>query len=324
VEKLYPSFRKIVVFWATILIFIKIVSFVLIVLPVLVNVAFITLLERKVLRLSQYRLGPNKVRVLGILQPIADAVKLFRNQILTPFSRNLSLFFISPILRVFLIILLWALAPVRTNYQVYLYTRILILVIMSFGVYPLLLAGWASNRKYALLGGLRGVSQTISYEIGLALILLIFLVYFQNYSIDQLIFNSQFSCILVVCPVITVFWLISCLAETNRTPFDFSEGESELVSGFNIEYGSGRFAIIFIAEYARIFFLRILRSVIILRPSPKRILAIFFTIFLVFFWIWARATLPRFRYDLLIGLAWKRILPVTLGILEMTVLLIYF
>merc|ERR1712228_383455 len=141
-----------------ILIFIKIVSFVLIVLPVLVNVAFITLLERKVLRLSQYRLGPNKVRVLGILQPIADAVKLFRNQILTPFSRNLSLFFISPILRVFLIILLWALAPVRTNYQVYLYTRILI-----------------------------------------------FLVYFQNYSIDQLIFNSQFSCILVVCPVITVF-----------------------------------------------------------------------------------------------------------------------
>merc|ERR1712193_304917 len=102
-------------------------------------------------------------------------------------------------LRVFLIILLWALAPVRTNYQVYLYTRILILVIMSFGVYPLLLAGWASNRKYALLGGLRGVSQTISYEIGLALILL---VYFQNYSVDQLIFNSQFSCILVVCPVI--------------------------------------------------------------------------------------------------------------------------
>lgn len=302
----------------------KIVSFILIILPVLINVAFITLLERKVLRLSQYRLGPNKVRLIGILQPIADAVKLFRNQIIVTFSRNLSLFFISPLLRVFFVTLLWALAPLITNYHVYLYTRILILVIIRFGVYPLLLAGWASNRKYALLGGLRGVSQTISYEIRLALILLIFLVYFQNYSIDQLISNSQFCCIAVIYPVVALFWLISCLAETNRTPFDFSEGESELVSGFNIEYGSGGFAIIFIAEYARIFFLRILSSTIILRPSPKNTLAIFFTIFLVFFWIWARATLPRFRYDLLIRLAWKSILPITLGFLEIRILLIYF
>ena len=315
---------KFFILYPYILIFIKIVSFVLIILPVLINVAFITLLERKVLRLSQFRLGPNKVRIIGILQPIADAVKLFRNQIIVTFSRNLSLFFISPILSVFFITLLWALAPLRTHYHVYLYTRILILVIISFGVYPLLLAGWASNRKYALLGGLRGVSQTISYEIRLALILLIFLIYFQNYSIDQLISNSQFSCIVIICPVVTLFWLISCLAETNRTPFDFSEGESELVSGFNIEYGSGGFAIIFIAEYARIFFLRILRSMVILRPNPKNILAIFFTIFLVFFWIWARATLPRFRYDLLISLAWKRILPITLGFLEISILLIYF
>lgn len=119
----------------------KIVSFILIILPVLINVAFITLLERKVLRLSQYRLGPNKVRLIGILQPIADAVKLFRNQIIVTFSRNLSLFFISPLLRVFFVTLLWALAPLITNYHVYLYTRILILVIIRFGVYPLLLAG---------------------------------------------------------------------------------------------------------------------------------------------------------------------------------------
>merc|ERR1712048_1292321 len=162
------------------------------------------------------------------------------------------------------------------------YTRILILVIISFGVYPLLLAGWASNRKYALLGGLRGVSQTISYEIRLALILLIFLIYFQNYSIDQLISNSQFSCIVIVCPVVTLFWLISCLAETNRTPFDFSEGESELVSGFNIEYGSGLFALIFIAEYGRIFFLSIISASILMRLMSRSIMTHTIIITLVF------------------------------------------
>merc|ERR1711997_91453 len=123
----------------------------------------------------------------------------------------------------------------------------------------------------------------ISYEISLALILLIFLIYYLTYNMEGLTYKALRVSVLVLTPFIGLFWLISCLAETNRTPFDFSEGESELVSGFNIEYGSGRFAIIFIAEYARIFFLRILRSVIILRPNPKRILAIFFTIFLVFF-----------------------------------------
>merc|ERR1711992_134837 len=140
--------------------------------------------------------------------------------------------------------------------------------------------GWSSNRKYALIGGLRGVAQTISYEISLALILLIFLIYYLTYNMEVLTYKALRVSVLVLTPFIGLFWLISCLAETNRTPFDFSEGESELVSGFNIEYGSGGFAIIFIAEYARIFFLRILRSMVILRPNPKNILAIFFSIFL--------------------------------------------
>ena len=146
--------------------------------------------------------------------------------------------------------------PLLNGFHVFSFSIILFLVVIRFGVYPLLLAGWSSNRKYALLGGLRGVAQTISYEIRLALILLIFLIYNCTYSIEVFITHSIYISFVILSPIILIFWVISCLAETNRTPFDFSEGESELVSGFNIEYGSGGFALIFIAEYARIFFLR--------------------------------------------------------------------
>ena len=197
------------------------------------------------------------------------------------------------------------------------------MVIIRFGVYPLLLRGWASNRKYALLGGLRGVAQTISYEIRLALILLIFLIYFNNYNLEYIVFKSLKISIIILCPLLIIFWVVSCLAETNRTPFDFSEGESELVSGFNVEYGSGGFALIFIAEYARIFFLRRLTRFLRFGWSPLNVLSQILTIRLVFFWVWARATLPRFRYDLLIRLAWKRVLPLTLGFLEFSLVIIF-
>lgn len=210
-----------------------------------------------------------------------------------------------------------------TGFHIFKFSIILFLIIIRFGVYPLLLAGWSSNRKYALLGGLRGVAQTISYEIRLALILLIFLIYFKNYNLEVLILNSLKISLIVLAPIMILFWVISCLAETNRTPFDFSEGESELVSGFNIEFGSGGFALIFIAEYARIFFLRRLTSFIRFGVFPLRFLSPLFTIGFVFFWIWARATLPRFRYDLLISLAWKRILPISLGWLEFSLIIIY-
>merc|ERR1712020_415936 len=165
------------------------------------------------------------------------------------------------------------------------------------------MGGWSSNRKYALLGGLRGVSQTISYEIRLALIVLIFLVYLNRYSLDLIILNSYYVSLFILSPVVTLLWVVSCLAETNRTPFDFSEGESELVSGFNVEYGSGGFALIFIAEYAIIFFLSALTAFLGTGSIPSRLIRHFFISIIVFLWVWARATLPRFRYDLLIRLA---------------------
>ena len=241
----------------------------------------------------------------------------------SPFRRNYLIFFLSPIIRVFFILFLWVLIPTITGFHLFIFSIILFLIIIRFGVYPLLLAGWSSNRKYALLGGLRGVAQTISYEISLALILLIFLIYFNNYNLEYIVFKSLKISLIILSPFLIIFWVVSCLAETNRTPFDFSEGESELVSGFNIEYGSGGFALIFIAEYARILFLRSLTRFLRFWWPPINILSQIFSVGLVFFWVWARATLPRFRYDLLIRLAWKSILPLTLGLLEFSLIIIY-
>lgn len=281
--------------------------------------AFITLLERKILGYSQYRLGPNKVSAVGILQPISDAMKLFSNQNDGPFSRNYLLYLVSPIIRVLLILWLWSTSLTQSSYHEFNYSTLVILIILRFGVYPLLISGWSSNSKYALLGGLRGVAQTISYEISMALILFLFLIYINRYSVESVIFYSKYVSLLTVLPFIRLFWVISCLAETNRTPFDFSEGESELVSGFNIEYGSGGFAILFIAEYARIFFLRSLRRFFLWGIHPKIVLSQLLAVGLIFFWVWARSTLPRFRYDLLMGLAWKKILPLTLIFLEISI-----
>ena len=185
-----------------ILLTIKLINYFLIIIPVLLNVAFITLLERKVLGYRQYRVGPAKVRVAGILQPIADAIKLFSNQLERPYSRNYMLFFLSPVVRVFLVLILWSSIPVITGYHNFTYSIIIIVIVIRFGVYPLLIAGWASNRKYALLGGLRGVSQTISYEIRLALIALTFLVYLNRYSIEGMLLNSSYISIIFLAPMI--------------------------------------------------------------------------------------------------------------------------
>lgn len=160
---------------------------------------------------------------------------------------------------------------------------VIVLMILRFGVYPLLLAGWSSNRKYALLGGLRGVSQTISYEIRIALILLVFLAYLGGYSLERIVESSCYVSLLILAPFFIIFWVVSCLAETNRTPFDFSEGESELVSGFNVEYGSGGFALIFIAEYARIYFLRALTIYLGTGWASLHLFSQILTIGLIFF-----------------------------------------
>lgn len=292
-------------------IFLKIIwilrSAVAIILPVLIRVAFVTLLERKILGFSQYRKGPNKVSIVGFLQPIADAIKLFVKEVTYLKEGNNVLFFFSPALAFFLILWIMLNLPVGVNIR-NPQGLITILAVISLNIYPLFLRGWSSNSKYSLLGRIRGVAQTISYEIALALLLFGLILSHQvqlsislstNYSSMSILFFSPLILLLFVC----------CIAETNRTPFDFSEGERELVSGFNTEYRGGPFALIFIAEYGIIVFFSIFLSFLFvpLSFSSRRYCLVYFI--LLFLWIWLRTTFPRYRYDKLLNLAWKRILP---------------
>jgi len=192
------------------------------------------------------------------------------------------------------------------------HSTMFIYIILSLNVYPVLISGWASNRKYALVGSLRAVAQTVSYEVRLALILIFFFslrISLTLYSSNTI--NRIWVKIIVFVPLIGI-WLISCVAETNRTPFDFAEGESELVSGFNIEYGRLGFALIFIAEYARIIFIRCIFVILFLSNRSLSFAIYTFTVILVRVWIWLRSTFPRYRYDKLIDLAWKTYLPLSL------------
>lgn len=275
---------------------------------VLVNIAFITLIERKIFGYSQRRLGPNKPSFIGLLQPIRDAVKLFIKNFIFPGKRHNFIFWVSPIVRLMLVLWVWLIVPYEFDGFFFIFSIILLLIIMRLNVYPLLLRGWGSSNKYSMTGSLRGVAQTISYEIRLALLVLVILVYLRSLSLDSLVRIKTYFSLALTAPFLLRLWFLSRLAETNRTPFDFAEGERELVSGFNTEYGARGFAIIFIAEYGRIYFLRIVTRLIFCERSRFFILSVI-TTRIVFVWVWVRTTFPRYRYDLLINLAWKSVLP---------------
>ena len=280
--------------------------------PILVNVAFITLLERKILGYSQLRKGPNKVSIIGIAQPFNDAIKLFTKEIVYPKLSNIFQYLISPFCGLIIVLITCILIPFKEIILPLRITIIFIYIIIRMNIYPVLISGWASNRKYALIGALRAVAQTVSYEVCLALILLFYLALTGRISLLIIILsNSVWNKIIILIPMAGI-WLVSCLAETNRTPFDFAEGESELVSGFNIEYGRLGFALIFIAEYARIFLIGLIFSFIFVTSRCLNLWTYFFSTLLVRFWVWVRTTFPRYRYDKLIRLAWKIYLPLTL------------
>jgi len=292
---------------------------------VLVRVAFIVLLERKVLGYIQVRKGPNKVGYIGIFQSFRDAVKLLVKEQITPSYANIILFYLSPIISLFLMLLLWSVIPLNLSSVLYNLGGLFFFCCTRFGVYRLIGRGWSSNSNYAIIGAIRGVAQTISYEVRIALIFLriIFLVgglSFRYFSINQetlwffLLFFPLFIC-----------WFVSSLAETNRTPFDFAEGESELVSGFNIEYGRGGFVLLFLSEYGSIIFISYLLVLLFFGGLDNSLLLFNIKgIVFSFIFIWVRGTLPRYRYDKLMYLAWKIYLPVSLNFIFLYMLLKFY
>nr|YP_010947024.1 NADH dehydrogenase subunit 1 [Eucorydia linglong]WGO57820.1 NADH dehydrogenase subunit 1 [Eucorydia linglong] len=291
------------------------VIFLILIIFVMVGVAFLTLLERKVLGYIHFRKGPNKVGYLGIFQPFSDAVKLFTKEQNFPLISNYISYYFSPVFSLFLSLLIWLIIPYVGGFINFDLGLLFFLCCTSMGVYTVMIAGWSSNSNYSLLGGLRAVAQTISYEVSLALILLSFVFLVNGYNLFFFVIYQNVLWNIFMFLPLAYIWFTSCLAETNRTPFDFAEGESELVSGFNVEYSSGGFALIFLAEYASILFMSVLFSLIFLGANLDSFFFYVKLTFISFLFVWVRGTLPRFRYDSLMYLAWKSFLPISLNFL---------
>nr|QHI39368.1 NADH dehydrogenase subunit 1 [Dicrostonyx torquatus]QHI39576.1 NADH dehydrogenase subunit 1 [Dicrostonyx torquatus]QHI39654.1 NADH dehydrogenase subunit 1 [Dicrostonyx torquatus]QHI39680.1 NADH dehydrogenase subunit 1 [Dicrostonyx torquatus]QHI39693.1 NADH dehydrogenase subunit 1 [Dicrostonyx torquatus] len=289
--------------------------------PVLIAMAFLTLVERKILGYMQLRKGPNIVGPYGVLQPFADAMKLFIKEPLRPLATSTTLFIFAPTLSLTLALSLWIPLPmphplINLNLGI-----LFILATSSLSVYSILWSGWASNSKYSMFGALRAVAQTISYEVTMAIILLSVLLMNGSFSIQALIYTQESIWLLIPSWPLAMMWFISTLAETNRAPFDLTEGESELVSGFNVEYAAGPFALFFMAEYMNIILMNALTTIVFMGPfhnpnNPELYSTSFMikTLILTTLFLWIRASYPRFRYDQLMHLLWKNFLPLTLAL----------
>jgi NADH-quinone oxidoreductase subunit H len=299
----------------------QIYLFLVVIIPVLIGVAYFTLAERKIIAAIQRRLGPNVIGYWGLFQPLADGLKLVIKQTIVPNKAQRLLFLFAPVYTFALALSAWTVIPYNISDVVANIDLgvIYLLAISTLSVYGLIIAGWSSNSKYAFLGSLRAAAQIISYDVSLGLILLCLLIFTGSCNLSEIVlFQENLWFIIPFWPLALIFF-VSSLAETNRSPFDLTEAEAELVSGYNVEYSAVGFALFFLAEYSNILLISIYISILFLGGwmAPFSFLSFIpgcfwlglKTAFIGFLFIWVRATLPRYRYDHLIFLGWKCFLP---------------
>lgn len=290
----------------------NLIRLLIVVIIVLIGVAFLTLLERKILGYVQLRKGPNKVGLGGILQPFRDAIKLFNKEFFFIIKSNNYLYYLCPVLLFLFILCNWIMSGFITNIYFINYSLLIIIIILTVRRYIFLLMGWSSNSLYSLIGTMRVIAQVLSYEVRFIIIILILIILRERYSfIDFMKWQIYIWYLVILLPLFLVYF-IRILAELNRTPIDFIEGESELVSGFNIEYFRGGFALIFIAEYGIIIFFRYLSLSLFTDLIYSFSIYIYLNI-IISLVIFMRGLLPRMRYDELMNLCWKIFLPFILN-----------
>jgi len=300
--------------------------------PVLISVAYLTLAERKVMAAMQARKGPNVVGPFGLMQPFADALKMLMKETIVPTGANRILFIVAPLLTMTLAMIAWAVIPVNDGWAIAnINVGILYLfAISSLGVYGIVIAGWASNSKYAFLGAMRSAAQMVSYEVSMGFVIVTVLLCAGSLNLTDIVRAQEHVWFFIpLFPMFIVFF-ISTLAETNRAPFDLPEGESEIVGGFHVEYGAMTFGLFFLGEYANMILMSAMTSILFLGgwlspipfapftwvPGPIWFIAKICLV--LFMFVWVRATFPRFRYDQLMRLGWKVFLPMSLGWLILT------
>ena len=298
----------------------------LIIFPLLISIAYLTFFERKVIGSMQLRKGPNVVGPFGLLQPIADGLKLLSKETIFPNDSNKFLFILSPIITFVLALIAWAVIPI--DYKVVLADInvgiMYIFAVSSLGVYGIVVAGWSSNSRYAFLGSLRSAAQMISYEVSIGLIIISILLTAGSLNLSNIVLSQEKVWYIIPHFPMFVIFFISTLAETNRAPFDLPEAESELVAGYNVEYSSMSFGLFFLGEYGNMILMSSMSTILFLGgwlpPVQNEFLNlipgfIWFLVkvaFLLFIFLWVRATLPRYRYDQLMSLGWKLFLPLSL------------
>ncbi|MGI3776734.1 MAG: NADH-quinone oxidoreductase subunit NuoH [Janthinobacterium lividum] len=300
--------------------------------PLLVSVAYMTYAERKILAAMQLRVGPNVVGPFGLLQPFADALKMLTKETVVPTGANRALFLLAPVLTFVLAMIAWAVIPMGDGWAIAdINVGVLYLfAISSLGVYGIIIAGWASNSKYAFLGALRSAAQMVSYEVSMGLVIVCVLLCVGSLNLNDIVRAQKHVWFCVpLLPMFVVFF-ISALAETNRAPFDLAEGESEIVAGFMVEYSSMSYGLFFLGEYANMFLMAAMTSILFMGGwqapfgiapftwVPGTVWFLLKIALVMFMFVWVRATFPRFRYDQLMRLGWKVFLPLSLFWLVLT------